>query len=248
MKRLTLLAGICTIGLLWLSGCGKDKSFDCFRSTGPIEMEERSIEPFDSIDVSHNINMILIDDGNYKVEVEAGKNLLPDIKTEVKNRQLLIYNDNTCNWVRSYNKPINVYVHFDKLWKITYLSSGDISNLDTIREDSLCVDVWGGCGKIELVIDVYSSYFIMNAGTSDIVIHGNAGINSIYSGDLGLIDCRNLISNYCFITHKGSNNCFVYAITELGVKIESIGDIYYAGNPGKITQHNTGTGRLIPLN
>ena len=244
-KRNLNLALTCFL-LLVISGCGKT-GIDCITNTGEIITEERSVDEFDSIVLNNNVNLFISKDSISKVVVEAGKNILPNIITTVENKQLTIGNENRCNWVRSYSKPINVYISTPYLYKIYYNSSGDITSLNTLEFDSLRLEAWGGCGTIELDIDIYQGYFYLQIGTLDIHLKGSCGIASIYSGDFGLLDARELQSGYVFIASQSSNDCYVNANHELHATIESIGNIYYYGSPQEITTTINGTGIVISL-
>ena len=104
------------LSVMIYSGCGK--SGNCLTSTGKIIQEVRSVGAFDSIDVRDNVNVILIMDSVNKVVVESGKNIISGITTDVADHQLTIQNLNKCNWLRSYDKPLNVYISVKKLLKI----------------------------------------------------------------------------------------------------------------------------------
>jgi len=232
--------------LLIISGCGKT-GIDCMTNTGEIIQEKRSVDEFDSIVLINNVNLFISKDSISKVVVEAGKNLLPNIITKVENKQLTVGNENKCNWIRSYNKPINVYISTPYLYKIFYNSSGNITSLNTLEFDSLKLEALGGCGTIELDIDIFQGYFYLHMGTSDIHLKGSCGIASIYSGDFGLLDARELRSGFVFIASRSSNDCYVYVNQGLNATIESIGNIYYYGSPKEITTIINGAGSVIKL-
>src|SRR5512138_915177 len=92
--------------MLCSAGCSKSGA-DCFTSAGEVTLEERILPDFDSLVLNDNVNLILTYDSMpiQTVAVEAGKNLLRGITTEVSNGELIIHNLNVCNWVRSFNKP-----------------------------------------------------------------------------------------------------------------------------------------------
>ena len=244
-KRNLNLALTCFL-LLVIPGCGKT-GIDCFTNTGEITQEERFVDEFDSIVLNNNVNLFISKDSISKIVVEAGKNILPNIITTVENKQLTIGNENRCNWVRSYSKPINVYISTPYLYKIYYNSSGDITSLNTLEFDSLRLEAWGGCGTIKLDIDIFLGYFYLQIGTSDIHLKGSCGIASMYSGDFGLLDARELKSGFIFIASRSSNDCYVNVNQGLNATIESIGNIYYYGSPQEITTTINGTGSVIKL-
>ncbi|MFC2102729.1 GIN domain-containing protein, partial [Bacteroidota bacterium] len=191
------------------------------------------------------VNLFITQDTVYKIVVESGKNIIGGIETSIENRKLTIRNTNGCNWVRSYDKPINVYISLSNLDKIYYNSSGNVTSLNAIKTDSLKVEAWGGCGRIELDLDIYSGSFYLQIGTSDIHLSGNCGVVSMFTGDFGLLDARNLNCGYAFVSNKSSNDCYIQVHEELDATIESIGNIYYTGSPKKIETTINGPGSVI---
>ncbi len=245
MKHVNVHTILLLMLLLFLAaGCDKSGT-NCFSSTGEIVRQERILPAFDSITMNDNVNVILTYDSVSRVEVEAGKNIIDGIYTEVVDRNLVIGNHNICNWTRSYDKPINVYVSVDYLWKVYYYSSGDLRTANTLPFDSLKVEVWGGCGTIDLDVDLFTGYFIENLGTADFKLRGSCGICYIYSGEYGPFHCEDLDIGYCFVTTISSNDCWVNATRTLGATIGGIGNVYYSGNPDSVYYTITGQGKLI---
>ncbi len=233
-------------GLLTFSGCN-DGDINCLTNTGPIITQVRSVGNFDSISLTDHVNVILQQDSVNIVEVEAGKNVIDGIVTETEGRVLYIGNTNKCNWLRDYNKPLNVYVHVRNLLHINYNASGNVTAKDTLRSDSLKVEVWGGCGTIDLTLRIPLGFFTLQLGTATMILHGYCSITSIYSRDYGLIQGKDLRAGYNFVKNAGSNDCYVNAWQCLDATIESIGNIYYAGKPDSLSLHINGTGSVIPL-
>ena len=234
------------ISLFFWAGC-EQTDVNCITSNGKTIRQERVLGDFDSIDVREYVNLILIQDTVNRVTVESGQNIIDGITTEVVNRQLNISNTNKCKWLRSYDVPVNVYVSVKNLMKIYYLSSGNINSLNTLKPYSLKIEVWGGCGTIDLDMDTYQGYFFLQAGTVDINLHGHCAISTIFSGDYGPFHCQDLKTGYSFVTNKSSNDCYVNASQYLEANIGSIGNIYYTGNPDSLDIDITGSGQVIPF-
>jgi len=244
MKNTMIRIMLCGFPFL-LFGCG-DTGSDCITNTGEIIQVSRQVEPFDSIQLLDNVNLFITQDSlEQYIIVEAGKNIIDGISTEVENRQLTIRNLNKCNWLRSYDKPLNVYLRTPHVWKINYNSSGNLTTQNTLVMDSLKLEVWGGCGRIELYLDLYQGAFYLQIGTADIHLNGQCGISYMYSGDFGLIDASQMKTAYSFISSQSSNDCYIWVTKELHATIESIGNIYYKGNPGVIETTINGQGRVI---
>jgi hypothetical protein len=219
----------------------------CVSNSGQAAYQVRPMAWFNQVDVADNVNLILVGDTGQTVKVEAGQNLLGGISTTVSGGILTIRNNNTCNWLRDYSRPVNVTISTRGLWKIIYNGSGDVTTVGTLKQDSLSVEVWGGCGTIDLSLDLWQGSFSLNMGTVDFRMHGVCAICSVFSGDYGLYDARGMKTGYTFITNNGSNDCYVQAVNDLSATIGSIGNIYYTGNPTNVQVSGTGTGKVLPF-
>ena len=241
----TRKAILCLLPVAFLVFQDCNKPGACFTNTGTIIKEERQVGDFDSINVADYVNIILTQDSVNTVVVEAGQNVISNITTEVVSHELLIRNLLTCNWLRSYSKPINAYIHVKNLQKIYYNASGDISGTNTLKSGMLKIDIWGGCGSINLDLDVNQGLFFLRMGTVDITLHGNCNVSSMFQEDFGIFKCRNMTTGFSFITNNGSNDCYINVSQYLVATIGSIGNIYYTGNPDSIRTLITGSGKLI---
>jgi hypothetical protein len=247
MKRKSIYIVIFFLLLMaFLAGCGKSDE-NCLTSNGKTIKQSRMISDFDSIQVNDYVNLYLTQDSENKITVESGENIIDGITTDVVDRQLIISNKNKCNWLRSYNVPVNVYVSVKNLIKIYYMSSGNIYTTNTLKSSALTVEAWGGCGTIDLDLDLYQGSFILQMGTADFNLHGFCAINTIYSGDYGFFQCKDLKTRYLFITNRGSNDCYVNCSYYLDATIGSIGNIYYTGKPDSINTYIQGAGQVIPF-
>jgi len=215
--------------------------FDCFKSTGDVITEHRSVPAFTEVEVHDNVNLTFVQDSFTYIEVCAGENLLPLIVTEIQNGKLLIRNNNTCNWVRDYSIPINIFAHIPKLRRVETYSSGKISSLNTL----LCDTIEGnnrGNGDIELNVSALEVYCKHAMG--DNTFTGNAEYLYIYTTSIGFANCTGLIVNKATVINKGTGYSYVNACDKLDVELTSAGNIYYTGNP-VIQSIITGSGQLI---
>jgi hypothetical protein len=232
-----------------MSSCGKDNIFDLFQSSGPIVKEQRELSGyFDKISLFNNVNLVLTQGPTTGISVEGGRNLLSDITTEIgSDSTLTIRNLNNYNWVRSYDKEITVYLQVNRLRVIRYESTGDITTTDTIHQDSLRVDAWGGSGTINMTIDCGTSWLTLQYGSMDFNISGRCVVTYIFAGSYGPFHCLGLQSHNTFIINSGTNDCYANAIDRIDADIRSIGNIYYSGDPPIVNSNVTGTGQLIHL-
>jgi hypothetical protein len=73
------------------TGCSKEGG--CINSTGPVISEDRTllISEFDTISLNDYVNLVLTQGPVDSVRVEAGRNIIKGITTEVINRTLIIH-------------------------------------------------------------------------------------------------------------------------------------------------------------
>ncbi|MBK5286579.1 MAG: DUF2807 domain-containing protein [Bacteroidia bacterium] len=223
--------------------CKKENIFDCFKSTGDVVNERRSIESFTDVVVNDDLNVIFVQDSAFYIEVNAGENLIPLIITEIRDGKLLVENNNTCNWVRDYSIPINVYVHASTLRRIDFYGTGKISSQNTLTPDTIEVNN-RNTGDIELNVSAIEVYCKQHVTPGDNTFTGNADYLYLYNASDGFAYCSGLAVNKATVINKGTGYSFVNACDKLDAEITSSGNIYYTANP-VIQSTITGSGQLI---
>jgi len=229
-----------------LTCCAKENMGDCAKSTGKVVQQNRAVAAFDKLEVEDNINVFITFGDENELLVEAGENLLPLIKTEVKNNTLFIRNDNKCNWVRSFEVPVNVYLKSTGLQSITARGFGLIETLDTLVTDVFLAEHWLASGKIKLRINAQEVYLKSHTGVGDFDCTGKTGYLYLYSSSHGIFRTENLVANNCYALNYGTGDFYLNVSDTLVVLINGLGDIYYKAGPAVITESISGGGTLIP--
>ena len=228
--------------------CKKENMGDCFKGTGNIITQQRNVEQlFKRIEVEDNIALVLTQSNEYSVKIEAGENLIDLIETDFDGDILTIRNNNKCNWVRSYTKPIIAHISLPYLLSLQYRSSGDVTATNIFQLDSTNIEVWGGAGSVNLNVDCRVAVYAIHTGTGDLNISGKTGVSYVWNSGNGFFYGENLNTVFTYISTRGTGDCYVNADIELGATILHIGDIYYKGNP-EVNADIRGSGKLIKLN
>ena len=223
------------------STCKKENMCDCIKRTGAIITETRAISGFDSIVVLDNMNVFISQDSVFEVKVEAGKNIVPLIATEVVNNTLTISNNNRCNWTRSYDKPFNVYIKMPAIHCVTSNGTGNIMGLNTITTGDLTVWIKNS-GNIDLTVNnskIVSQIF----GAGDLTMHGTTVNHYSDIGGTAFLNCKDLQTNYTWVHTFTTGLCYV-TTANLACRIDYIGDLYCYGNPVTIEKVLNSTGQL----
>lgn len=221
--------------------CEKGEQWDCIKSTGEIIREERMVGTFNTIHIDNNINIVFTSDTSGKVIVEAGDNLLKEIKTEVTNGMLNIRNENTCNWVRSYKKLITVYVGIRK--NILDYSFGNLSTDGQLSIDTIFVHHYSS-GDIHL--NLKSNYIWLDADKlGKFTLEGETERVNAIMLSLAHLHTTNLKCKDFYISNEGGGNCYITSTNLLYAAIKGKGNVYYFGNPASVYTDKTGEGSLI---
>jgi len=232
--------------ILGFTTCKKADPTDCFRVTGDDVTESREAGKYYKIVLNDNVNLIITQDTFNSIEVTAGEKLIKKVTTRIEDSVLYISNENTCNWIRSFDREIIANVVVKNLSRIEYRGSGDIQCSNAIVGDSLQLDIWEGAGKIEMEVNVHRNSIFFHIGTADVYYSGHAHLSYIGATSFGPVDAREMKTQFTYILNGGSNNCWVNADLYIGAEINSIGNIYYYGNP-ETSVKGFGPGTLIKL-
>ncbi|RZN84300.1 MAG: DUF2807 domain-containing protein [Winogradskyella sp.] len=246
IKRLTCL--ICTLFIL---SCDSDSALDCFQTAGSIIQEEFLVTNFEKILVNRDVELIIKQGVFQNVVVETGENLLNDITVEVIANQLVLTDNNNCNYVRDFGIT-KVYVTTPNLTEIRcstqfeIKSDGilDFDNLDLVSEDFSLPDSFP-IGDFRLQLDVENLKIVSN-NLSFFYLSGEAENMSVnFPAGNGRLEAENLIAQNISLFHRGSNDMLVNPQQSITGSIVSTGNVISFNQPPIIDVEETFNGRLI---
>lgn len=234
--------------LLIFVSCKKENAFDCFKPNGKTMSEIRYPGFFSVVKVSDKIDVEIVQGSEYKVIVLAYTNVIGNISTTVNNGTLSIANNNTCNFVRGYKKNIQVSITVPDLQEIENWGVGTTrikspfvqGSLKIVAESSGDIHVDGIFGKLVTYSNGNGDIYL--SGRSDSLTVFMNGTNFLYGEDFGVKDyalAETLSMGDCFL-NLGAARTFEYSIYKSG-------NIYYRGNPVRISNLNSESakGRLV---
>ena len=227
--------------------CKKENMFDCFKGTGDIISKKIELAEFQTLYIEDKFDVNIFHDSIDFIEISAGENLIPSIIVENKNGTLSIRNDNKCNWTRSYRKLISLDVHTQNLNKIEIYGPSDIFFHDTLSVDTFYIDIRTGASSVYAKLDCNASYFRVHSGTGTFKLEGHTQFNYVYSIGYGFVYSHNFIATNCQVINNSTGDCFVYASDKLQVEYNSVGNIYYYGNPETIEILEQSTGKILAM-
>lgn len=225
-------------------GCRKENLCDCVKGTGEQVIEQREISGFKRLHIEDHINVFITEDTKFSVKVSAGKNLIKLVKTELNGDELSIRNDNKCNFMRSYKKSINIYIHMPVLKYVLHDGSGKIESTNTITTDTFDLRTRSS-GDIEITLN-NGKLLTHLAGTGDMILKGYTGEHACYATGYGFIRANQLNTDYTWLFSNTTGNAYLDVNNLLIVLMHNTGDVYYRPSPSTIQSTITGSGKLLP--
>lgn len=230
---------------VFLGACQQEDAWDCVKATGPIQTETRPLPPFQTLRIFDNLQVTVIADSTHFAEVTAGKNLHSNILTEVRNGELTVRNINKCNWVRSYDKPLQVRLHAVKLKDVFHDGEGRLQSENQFPADTLFLHVTGA-GDTDLHLQTQSLWLDMYE-LGDVYLSGTNQHLTAYVLSTGSLKAEGLRNREAFVKVADQGQAFLQVSGQLTAEINGPGNVFYLGTPANLKTSGTGPGELKKL-
>ncbi|NRD21326.1 DUF2807 domain-containing protein [Winogradskyella eckloniae] len=239
------------IVILFLFACNSEEVNDCFQTSGITVEQEVVVSNFESILVNRDIELIITEGSEYKVTVQTGENLINDVVVEIAGSQLVLTDNNSCNFVRSYGVT-KVFVEAPNLNEIRTSSQYSVSSIGVLNYSALTLlseDYNGGSDFTvgDFILSINSSQLnVVSNNLSFFYINGYVDtlVVGFYSG-VGRFEGENLIAENVSIYHRGSNDIIVNPQQSLSGTLLGTGDLIAVNQPANIDVEQLYTGQLI---
>jgi hypothetical protein len=216
MKTKTLFLVLAACGLS-LTGCKFERGV---AGSGVRKTEKRDVKSFSAIDTTGAYTIDVTCQKPAGVEVDADDNILPLIKTEVRDGILFVSN------VQPYHSSKTVTL------RITLPELNSVAN--------------HGAGQIKIVDANSSDLKIDSTGAASVDAAGTAKSIQISSTGAGEIDTSKLHADKAKVEVSGAASVDVYASEQLDVDVSGAGNVSYSGNPKTVNKHVSGIGSVSP--
>lgn len=214
-----VFATVLTVATL-LAACpeGPDPTL---RGQGERAREARSFEPFRRIEVAVPGDVrIRVEETAPKVEVETFANLLPHLKTRVRDGTLAVF----------FDRPVREV---------------DFLRLDVVLPRLEALDLQGAV-RAEAHGIAGSALDLRIGGAANVVLEGQVQGLQIRASGAGHVNARDLQTRTATVELSGAGHVDVYATEALKVDVTGVGAIRYRGQP-RITRSIRGVGQVEPL-
>ncbi len=249
MMKVVKIIGVLSL-LIIIQGCDSQNANDCFQIAGTIIQHEVEVDDFTKILVDEEVIMLISQGETNKVIIETGENLLNDISASVIDGQLILKNDNSCNYIRDYELT-KIYVTAPNITEIRcatnrYIKSEGILSYPNLALLSENYDSdYLASGDIELDLNSKNVSVAAN-GISIFKISGKSDLLNI---NFAANDCRfegdDFVVKDVKVSHKSSNDIIVKPQNSIKGIIYSTGDLIVKNRPKIIEVEEHFKGNLI---
>lgn len=188
------------------------------RGSGNVVTETRDVKGFNGVDVSGVFQVEIKANQDFRVEVEADDNLVPLIRTEVRNGVLHIESSKRI----SSSSGLKVRI-----------SAPNIENIEA-----------SGVSRVDLTGVENNEIRVDTSGASKTSISGRTSRLNIEVSGASSIDAEGLEAETAEINASGASKVFVFATKELRGDASGASKIVYSGNPANVERSSSGASSI----
>jgi hypothetical protein len=236
MKRICFSSFMLLVFALFFSNCSRE----AIEGEGRIVIENRlGLRGFDGLILESECDVQLIQDRQYRVEVEGFESLMPFIETFVSQGRLVVRLDPSFRY-RHNNLLVRIYA--PDVWDITNSGSGKICTNNRHNFGSELRVNNSGSGDIILRGDADLAKVTIS-GSGDVSLDGDAAeLEATLTGS-GYLQAFDFDVSAADVHVSGSGNAELDVFRLLEARVSGSGDVIYEGSP-RVVASVTGSGRV----
>jgi len=237
-----------TLLIILCFACNGENVNDCVQASGAEITREFEVTAFTEIETGEGVILVLKEGTTPKVVIESGENLFSDIEVRTIGNNLLIGDNNTCNYVRDFALT-TAYITAPNITKIRHNSQYELRsegtltfpNLELISENF--TDDVVASGEIYLNLKNESLKVTFN-NLSNLFLTGSTDMFEIdFPGGNSRIEAENFLAKEIDVFTRGSNDIIVFPVERISGDLFGTGDLILKNTPQDIdvTAHYTGS-------
>ena len=215
MKKISTTTLLILVVLFALPGCRMHRGI---KGSGVRKLETRELKSFNAIDTTGAYEVDVTCQKSASFEIEGDDNILPLIRTEVRDGVLFVSPEQGYNS----NRPISLRINLPDLVGVTTNGAGKIHVVD-VKND-----------RIEF----------KSTGAAAIDVAGETKTVEISSTGAGKIDTSSLRAGKATVKVTGAAKVDVYATEQLDVTVSGAGKVTYSGDPKVVNKSVSGIGSV----
>jgi len=211
------------------------------RGSGNVVTETRDVSGFRAIDVDYPAEVFIKQGNQESLKVEAEDNLLPGLKTQVKNGVLQIFYKTERGKQVNPTKTVRITVVVKDLADVDSSSAGELT-VEKLKTASLDVSL-SGAGTITLNEIQVKGLSVSLSGAGSMTASGNADNLDLSISGFGDFDGAELQDKEARVDISGAGSATVWVDDELTAGISGAGSVSYYGS-ASVNKQISGVGNI----
>jgi hypothetical protein len=212
---------------------------DCIEDSGNHIQHSSTVKPFDKIEVSGGMILVLKQDSSYGIKVATDSNLIQQVKVDVGGSKLTVKmkDGQYCG-----KDSVVIEAGIGQLKELNVAGSVKVRTDGRIYTDQLKLNA-SGSSDITLDLNAASLSSALD-GVTTLRLSGQAGVHSFNVQGNADIKAFDFTAGTYNIGIAGSAKADINVLNELNVKTEGSSEIHYKGNPQKVNEQKSGAAKL----
>jgi len=209
------------------------------RGSGNVISQTREVSGFEAVSVAYPAQ-VLIKQGNAEsLKIEADDNLLPNLKTQVKNGTLEIFYKRENGKHVNPTKTVKITIVVKDLKNVDFTSAGELT-VENLKTDTLDV-LLSGAGNMKLDKILVKALSVSLSGAGSSTASGTADDLNLTISGFGDFKGADLHSKDAQVDISGAGSATVWADNDLNAQISGAGSVSYYGS-ASVTKQVSGVG------
>jgi putative autotransporter adhesin-like protein len=214
------------------------------RGSGVLKTETRAVSDFHSIEISYPAQVLVKQGNKESLEIEAEDNLLPGLKTQVKNGVLDIFYKTANGKHVNPTKTVKITIVVKDLTNVEFSSAGELT-IDNLKTNALDVSL-SGAGNLKLDKILVKALGVNLSGAGSMSATGTADDLNLSISGFGDFKGADLHNKDALVEISGAGSATTWVDNNLDAQISGAGSISYYGS-ASVTKQVSGVGGVNHL-
>lgn len=210
--------------------------------SGNVKTETRKVTDFHAIEIEYPAEVVITQGNTASIKVEAEDNVLPGLKTEVRNGRLDIFYRAEDGEHVNPTRTVKITIVVKELDDVQFSSAGELT-IDGLKTYKLDFGL-SGAGRVmvnnidakSLSLDLNGAGSMDASGIADDLDLNISGAGSFNGGDLH--------SQSAKVNISGFGSATVWVDDELDANVSGAGSVNYFGSPSSVNKNVSGLGGI----
>ncbi len=210
-------------------------------STQAQDRRKVNVSGFEGVNLGGSGNVYIRQGSTFSVEFSGSDELFEEMKFDVRGNTLNIGRKNNSWWSSSKGR-YEVYITMPSLEKLGVSGSGNLEVEGTFKTDDLDISV-SGSGEIQLAVNS-ADVDVSVSGSGKVQVSGTGRNMICHISGSGKVDGKDFKVENVDAHISGSGSVYIHATESIESRISGSGSVYYTGEPKKLNNNSSGSGKI----